>query len=147
METKKTCECACGQAGLSVTWNKLLMTSIAQFSLAIIWPLISYFGVRGFVNPRWPMAVIDSITILAPMVVLLWTWISYWQYVRSLARKEEATGEEAAKADAPMMQRLEMELAMLRLRVIRGLCMTWSFNIVVLSLSVLLRLVIAEVAG
>jgi len=147
METKKTCECACGQAGLSVTWNKLLITSIAQFSIAIVWPLISYFGLNAWINPSWPMAVIDSLTILAPMVVLLWTWISYWQYVRSLARKEEATSEEATKADAPMMQRLEMELAMLRLRVIRGLCMTWSFNIVLLGLSVLLRLVFAEVAG
>lgn len=130
-------------------WTKLLITTLVQFVLAIVWPLVSYFGLRAWVNPSWPMAVIDSITVLSPMVVLFWTWVSYWQYVRSWARKMETEGEGASAKEAekqgPVLQRLELELQILRLRVTRGLCLTWSFNLVLLAVSVLLRLVFAEV--
>jgi hypothetical protein len=130
-------------------WTKLLITTIVQFVLAIVWPLVSYFGLRAWVNPSWPMAVIDSITVLSPMVVLFWTWVSYWQYVRSWARKMETESEGASAKEVekqgPVLQRLELELQILRLRVTRGLCLTWSFNLVLLAVSVLLRLVFAEV--
>ena len=132
-------------------WNKLVLTSIVQVVLAIVWPLISFqlmalLAVRFTSAPAWPFAVIDSITIIAPMIVLLWTWISYWQYVRSLARMKEASSEgEGARAEeskqGSLLQRLELELEILRLRVFRGICLTWCFAAVLLPLSVLLRFI------
>lgn len=135
-------------------WNKLIVTSIVLVALAVVWPLVS-FQLMGAVAARlvartWPFAVIDSITIIAPMVVLLWTWISYWQYVRALARRMEASGEgEGARSEeskpGSLLQRLELELEMLRLRIFRGLCLTWSFLAVLLPLSVLLRFILVEI--
>jgi hypothetical protein len=95
--------------------------------------------------------VIDSITIISPMVVLLWTWISYWQYVRSLARHMETVSEAAGghseeTKQGSVLQRLELELEILRLRVLRGICLTWSFSVVLLALSVLLRFVFSLIA-
>ena len=132
-------------------WTKLVVTSIVTVLLAVVWPLISFqlMGVvAGFSGRTWPFAVIDSIAIIAPMVVLLWTWISYWQYVRSLARRMEATSEgegsrsEESKQGA-LLQRLEVELEILRLRVFRGICLTWGFLAILLPLSVLLRFIFA----
>jgi len=132
-------------------WAKLVVTSIVQVIIAIVWPLISFSLMSGRMTLTWPFAVIDSITIICPMVVLLWTWISYWQYVRSLARHTETAGEAAGghseeAKQGSVLQRLELELEILRLRVLRGICLTWSFSVVLLALSVLLRFVFALIA-
>ena len=155
MDTKRTpAENGYAEA-MAGAWNKLVLTSVVQVVLAIVWPLISFqllLAVRLTSSPAWPFAVIDSITIIAPMIVLLWTWISYWQYVRSLARAKEASGEgEGARTEeskqGSLLQRLELELEILRLRVFRGICLTWSFVAILLPLSVLLRFVFVLIGG
>ena len=145
MDTKRNAaECGYAEA-MAGAWTKLVVTSLAQVVLAIVWPLISFTLMAGRLT-TWPFAVIDSIVIIAPMVLLLWTWISYWQYVRSLARRMEAVGEAAGghaedSKQGSGLQRLELELEILRLRVFRGICLTWGFTVVLLAFSVLLRFV------